>query len=113
MPTSTCGTASLSMGPPCPSSLKRISLGVLLLLCLSYELQLSVVVGVLYIGRTSMLWDKVTKWAHFRIKVIFSCKGDVSSPTLEAALIGEDRLKFLILYPGCQVKLMVPCPSGF
>lgn len=59
MPASTLGTASLSMGPPCPSSLKRMALVVLLLLCLCKELQLFGVVGVLYIGRTSMLWDKV------------------------------------------------------
>lgn len=57
-----------------------------------------------------MLWDKVgTFWTEKR----FSHKGHVSSPTLGAALIAEDKLNFLVLYPGCQLKLMVPHPSGF
>lgn len=57
-----------------------------------------------------MLWDKVgTFWTEKR----FSHKGDVSSPTLGAALIAEDKFNFLVLYPDCQLKLMVPRPSGF
>lgn len=57
-----------------------------------------------------MLWDKMgTFWTKER----YSCKGDVSFHTLEAALIGEGRLNFLVLYPDCQLKLMVPHPLGF
>lgn len=57
-----------------------------------------------------MLWDKMgTFWTKER----YSCKGDVSFHTLEAALIGEGRLNLLVLYPDCQLKLMVPHPLGF
>lgn len=53
------------------------------------------------------------KRAGFRAEGRFSHKGDVSSPILGVLLVAGDRFDFLVLYPGCQLELMVPDPLGF